>query len=403
MQPRQVMATGLKLVFLIQLVILASSCSSKTHLQVTKQSFDGRSEDLKATEVVPTLQAPVRSGHNVVWCVSFLAAWKTLAAEIAKEDIAMEGSPELAALLNRAADPRPHIPKGALYVATGWKQQGVVEKIHSDLRRAFPEKATPTFPDVTEDSFVVYSYLEAKVRFSVSFFQSHKPLVFTDSHGRKTNVTSFGIRPEDEYAYNKLRAQPRILFRKGEPKGKDLEFALDLCGQSSPSQIVVARIKQEPTLAAALARVEREQAELTNVKENDAEYASYLEKIGPNDVLLVPDLFWQISHRFSEVEGKAFANPKLKGQRLDIAQQDILFRLDRSGAALKSESMDSIRVDSIRVASPHSTFAGLSSFGLLIGQLSSGGQLLKSELELDSPPCPARSGWREGHIFNFHK
>ncbi len=73
-------------------------------------------------------------------------------------------------------------------------------------------------------------------------------------------------------------------------------------------------------------------------KKKDPDYAEYLEEIGPNDVLLVPDLFWRITHRFSELEGRAFLNPKLKGQSLDIAQQDILFRLDRSGAELRSES-----------------------------------------------------------------
>jgi hypothetical protein len=60
--------------------------------------------------------------------------------------------------------------------------------------------------------------------------------------------------------------------------------------------------------------------------------------LGPNDVLLVPDFFWHITHRFAELEGQAFMNPTLKGQRMDVAQQDILFRLDRSGAELESEA-----------------------------------------------------------------
>ena len=38
------------------------------------------------------------------------------------------------------------------------------------------------------------------------------------------------------------------------------------------------------------------------------------------------------------MEGRRFTNAELKGQRLDVAQQDIQFRLDRSGAELKSEA-----------------------------------------------------------------
>ena len=166
------------------------------------------------------------------------------------------------------------------------------------------------------------------------YFQSRKPLAFTDSAGRTTEVTSFGIRPEDEYAYYGLRKQARVLFQKGY-EGDDLEFAVDLFAQSSPSQIIVARIKREPTLAAALRRIEREESELRRLKAKDGHWMA---RIGPNDVLLVPDLCWHIRHRFSELEGKPFGNANLSGQSLDVAQQDIFFRLDRSGAELKAES-----------------------------------------------------------------
>jgi hypothetical protein len=241
--------------------------------------------------------------------------------------------------LNKADDPTLHNPKGSTYVATGWNNKGVLDMIRQELKVAFPNKPAPTFPDITPDSFVAYSYLEAKVKFDLPYFQNHKPLEFTDARGRKSNVASFGIRSEDDYAYYELRNQPRILFRKGgRGEEAELEFAIDLCAASSPSQIVLARIKREFSLAKALERIDKELVEIENLKKKSADYVKHLQEIGPNDVLLVPDIFWQISHRFSEIEGKAFLNPELKGQRLDVAQQDILFRLDRGGAELKSES-----------------------------------------------------------------
>jgi hypothetical protein len=60
--------------------------------------------------------------------------------------------------------------------------------------------------------------------------------------------------------------------------------------------------------------------------------------LGSRDVLLVPDIFWRISHHFSELEGRRIQNAALKGQRLDVAQQDLVFRLDRGGAELRVES-----------------------------------------------------------------
>ena len=292
-----------------------------------KKTFDGRSGDLTKTQVLPTLEAALTKGTNGVWCASFLAAWKKLAADLAGEDVTLDGTPGTAALLNKAADPRPQIPPGASYVAAGWRQQRVVQRIADDLKRFFPEKPIPTFRGMTDDSFVAYAYLEANVKFTLPYLQSRKPLEFSDSRGTKTGVTSFGIRWEDRSNYDQLRAQPGILFLKKGPLNKNQEFAIDLSTESSPSQVVVARIRAEATLAAAVARVEREQAEL-----------KARNKLGPNDVLLVPDLFGQISHRFSDLEGKAFKNRNLNGQQLDVAQQDILFRLDRSGAEIKSES-----------------------------------------------------------------
>ena len=65
--------------------------------------------------------------------------------------------------------------------------------------------------------------------------------------------------------------------------------------------------------------------------------------LGPNDVLLVPDRVWRITHYFAELEGQEFTNATLKGQIIDIAQQDNYFRLDRSGAELKAEAKTSMR------------------------------------------------------------
>ena len=301
------------------------------------KTFDGASTDLKSTEVVPTLEADIPTGANAVWCSSFLAAWKSMSEDLAGEDVSLDGSPQTATLLTEAQDPRLHAPAGSMYVATGWNDKGAIERLQNEFKAAFPGKQPPTFPGITPDSFVAYSYLEANVKFALPYFQNGKPLEFTDSSGHKTEVASFGIQPEDDYAYDKLRSQPRILFRKGHQGDAKLEFAIDLCAQSSPSQIVVARIKREPSLAKALERVDKELREFASLKKKDPEYAKHRERIRPRDVLLVPDLFWQITHRFSELEGRAFLNPKLKGQRLDVAQQDILFRLDRSGAELQSE------------------------------------------------------------------
>jgi len=323
---------------LLVVIVIFFATSSYAMEQTIMKTFDGASTDLKATKVVPTLETQIKDGSNAVWCSSFLAAWKSLEKDIAGQDISLEGSPQISTLLNKADDPRPYVPAGSMYVAAGWRHKGVTDRIIKELKAAFPFKEPPKFPDIRSDSFVAYAYLEANVKFTIPYFQNRKPLEFTDSNGRKTKVASFGIRPEDDYAYNQLRSQPHILFCKGDPANSEIEFAVDLCADSSPSQIIIARIKREPSLRAALQRIEKEVQSLEVRRKKDPGFSKHMGNIGPNDVLLVPDFFWQISHHFAELEGRTFLNPTLKGQRIDIARQDISFRLDRSGAELKSES-----------------------------------------------------------------
>lgn len=335
------------------LLLFVASCSesidplSASNELKTLPTFDGGSEQLKATEIVPTLNTPIPAGKNAVWCASFLSAWKALDQDVAGEMIALDGDPELAKFLNTAKDPRPHIPESALYVATGRVQNGIIAQVHNALRERFPEKKLPNFDDLAQNSFIAYSYLEAGVKFSLPYRQNLGPLVFIDGTGNKVEINSFGLSTEDRYKYKNVRAQARVLFWKSEGGDGGPEFAIDLCSDSKPSEIVVARIAAQPTLAAALDRVEKEVANMAlSVKGQTANIAKHLREIGPTDAVLVPDFYWSISHHFSQLEGRAFLNAKLRGQQLVMARDEIVFRLNKSGAELKAESRLVVRTQS---------------------------------------------------------
>ena len=296
-------------------------------------AFNGDSAGLKDTEIVPTLETPASPGKNVIWCASFLSSWKAMEQNLAGEPIALDGASEVAGLLNSAADPSPAIPVAALYTVTGGNKNGLMDQIQTDFQPRFPGKQPPKFPDIEPNSFVAYSYLEASIKFPLPYNQNEKPFVFTDGSGKQTEIKSFGIPVENRNTFYALRAQPRILFRgESVENGAQFtyaEFVIDLCSNSSPNQIIVSKMSAETNLAAAVAHVENEirSTPFTEVR-----------GLSPDDSLLVPDFNWFISHHFSAFEGKTFANGKLKGQRIDVAQQDISFRLDKNGAGLQAES-----------------------------------------------------------------
>lgn len=327
---------GLFAVVGIVIVLFICVRPHSTSTPTSKPTFIGRSSELKQTQIVATLDEKITPGKNAIFCASYQAAWKALQNDLIGEPVKLAETVTLASQLNGSTDLRSDVPSRCLYTAAGWNNEGIVDKIRTDMQRQFPGKQPPVFPGIARNSFVTYAYLQTYVKFHIPYFQNRQPIIFTDSAGRKTGVSAFGIREEDEHAYFKLRGQSKVLFRNISPRDNNT-FAIDLDKKSSPIQIIVAQIPRERTLAFAVEYVERVTAEAEKM---DPSYAYiFLRSIGPNDVLLVPDLHWQISHRFTELEGKTFLNDsKVRGQRLDVAQQDISFCLDRSGAELRSEA-----------------------------------------------------------------
>lgn len=310
-------------------------------------AFNGDSTALKATEIVPTLDSPIPKNKNVVWCASFLASWKVLEQNLTKGPVSLEGNPEMLKTLNDAPDPRPSVPVSSLYVAAGWNQNGIVAQIQNDLRQRFPDKPPPVFPGITPDSLVAYAYLETHVKFPIPYNQNKEPLVFTNSNGEPTRINSFGVPLEDANTYFKLRAQPRVIFH-GNPSWTTGshgivydEFVVGLCPTSSPDQIIVAKIARPSTLAAAVTYVEGKITDWDRAQiGRQFEGFPYDSGLDDDDLLLVPDFNWFISHHFSELEGKVFANPDLRKQPLSVAQEDIAFYLDKSGAGVRAESRE---------------------------------------------------------------
>ena len=296
---------------------------------VTALVFEGSSEDLASTRVVPTLDTAIEKGHNAVWCASFLSAWKVVEEDVLGEPPSVEGDPQIALALNRAPDPRPHIPEESLYVAAGFSDEGIIEKIRREMASKFPSRELPSFSGLVPNSLVAYAYLEASVKFSIPYLQGSDPLYFTDSSGESTAVNSFGIPPKNLAASRKLHKQPAVLFRTGRPRSRSAEFAIDLDSTSEPHQVIVAIVEPKATMAEMIGSVEEKiaEAEITRPRE-----------LGISDVLLVPEMAWRLSHRFQELEGKVFTNSKLNHQPIAQAVQDIEFRLDRYGAEVKSHA-----------------------------------------------------------------
>ena len=301
-------------------------------------SFSGDSRELARTQIVPTLDTPIEPGKNVVWCATFLAGWKQLQQNVVKGPVQVSGAEDVCARLNAAADPAQHMPPEVYYANAGTEDKGILQTIEKDMEKKFPNHQVPEFELIEPGGFVLYSYLEARVPFPVPFFDNREELSFADSRDEATGVRSFGIRKEDYDLYSALRSQARLLMAKWPEKPGQLwvdepptSFAVDLCGESSPCQILVAVTERRDTLTDTLSNLD---AAIQAYGEAHGDASS----LGSSDVLLVPDMFWRLEHHLAELEKRQMESSPIEGQEVTIALQEIRFRLDRSGAELSSEA-----------------------------------------------------------------
>jgi hypothetical protein len=90
--------------------------------------FDGDSDDLARTVVVPTLDTPLPEGQSAIWCSSFQIAWDRLAQEVAQGPIRLTGADELISRLNRVKGSEEDLEPQSYYAAAGWAGSGPCSK-----------------------------------------------------------------------------------------------------------------------------------------------------------------------------------------------------------------------------------------------------------------------------------
>jgi hypothetical protein len=292
------------------------------------QSYNGTSDGLQQTVIVPTLDTPFPEGKSAVWCLSFQLAWNAFKTDVVKGPVRLQNGGPVVDRLNAAEPSAADLDTDSYYAAAGLIQDHILETIRGQMAKKFPD-VSPLALSSTDPGTVAlaYAYMKAGVRYQHMFFNNPNPLVFTDSRGKQTAVASFGITDREKYKDGQnesFRGQVRILW----DADKRDQFAIDLSAETAPNQIVLARVKRRESLAATLADLQQ-----------NMERAIH-NRLGDEDTLLVPNMYWHIEHRFRELEGsdKRLLGPPLAGLYLGEALQIIDFKMDRKGAEVASEA-----------------------------------------------------------------
>jgi hypothetical protein len=302
------------------------------------ETFSGGSDSLKQTIIVPTLDSPCPKSKNVIWCSSFQLAWNRMKDDVINAPVEVAGAKELAGRLNTAGQSDADLEASSFYAAAGRVEEGIINKVKKDMAAKFPSHPVPDFNDIARvrSGILAYSYLTANVPFKYPYRQVRGRFSFTDSQGVQTDVGAFGVWGIQS-SYRKMRKQVEVLYLREDRHAANRdqrmrEFVVDLCRYSEPYQVVAAVVEPKDTLAQTLSYI-RDQ--IKNFKEEKKyERERFLDRV---DVVMVPEMFWQIEHRFTELIGKTVtnANPSMP---IIEAEQGIKFKLDRCGAVVESKA-----------------------------------------------------------------
>ena len=303
------------------------------------RTFNGNSSDLADLTILPTLDTPSPDGKSVLWCSSFQLAWNELKSDIVHEPIRIEHAEAECDRLNRAQQSRSDISSDSVYAAAGFGQDGIVDKIKSEMQRRFPGVAVPSLP-VDQDGIIAFAHLSAGIKFEHPFETSSQPLQFMNNRGQLSKVSSFGWNHlTTDSGAERVLEQVRVLFATDYLGETPSEFALDLSKRTRPNQIIVAVLKPGEMLQESIARMDRKTAEFhKSAKVIDGFNP---EALNHGESLEVPALHWRIHHHFKELEGrdKKVLNVCCREKYVDMAYQDVEFQLDSSGATVSSNSV----------------------------------------------------------------
>jgi len=276
---------------------------------------------LKRTRIVATLDETPLPGENIIWCASFMAAWKELQTSVVFGPVVIPDREDFTNPLNEAV--LPDFPKDALFAMAGLERDGIENKIVSGLRQQFPGKAPPHFDLLDPDDVVAYAYLQVQTYFAMPYEVNEEPLVFKAADGTATPIRTFGIQPGHAGA-SQLRSQPTVVYLDQQGQGKRTYFAVDMCADCSETQVIFARLELKGTLRQTIRRATR--------------LLRPLGSLTGSQTLLAPAIKLKLAHKFSEIVDADLVAGDGVRRIIHDALQDIDFSLTEAGVELKSEA-----------------------------------------------------------------
>jgi hypothetical protein len=282
------------------------------------------SESLPGTRISPVATLPLDPKKNCVYCGVFQLAWSELTQSVGKGPLLLEGSPPAGAELNAARFTRDDASTCQVEIGAGPATADMLKECADKLRDINAAR-----PEVLEkaaanpQNFIAYGILAKTLKFEKRFDEL-EPSTFHGASGDE-QVKCFGhdiSQRRNGEVVDELFEQVFI----ADYVSKN-DFVLCLKPDSKDDDIVLARVPPRETLQATVDAVSQRVAA---ARKEDSLKSYY-----SGEVLQIPLITVGVMHEFKDLE-RNFVTPDLRARFISTALQAIRFKLDRSGAILKS-------------------------------------------------------------------
>ena len=229
----------------------------------------------------------------------------------------------MVAVLNRKSVTGDDLDEASYVAMAGMAEDGILEKIETALAEKFQGQASPELLPASGSlpaGPIAYSYLFKSLPFEWAFERLKDPLRF-----RGAELESFGIWQYLDDQENEVKAASQMLVYDYAGEGN---FIVELKTRSKEDRLILAKVPAEKTLGATAAAVQEHVAR--NVPTTLDICMGFV----------VPVVDFDIMREYSELYGKAIrsGNPRFNGLPIVAAKQQVRFKLDETGAVLKSEA-----------------------------------------------------------------
>lgn len=300
---------------------------SKSHaMTMGEPDLSVNANELNNTKITAFINHPISEGKNLIWCATMQMTWNELCNLFGEKVHFKEGN-NIVNELNKKEVTKEDLDEETFVAIAGDENIDAFEKITEELKIKFGRDADPELMPVFQRGLFGYSYLFINMPFEWEFEKIDSPLQF-----KGEEIKTFGILMNEQKNDQEVRVAEQILVY--DLKNED-NFIVELTTVKNNHKLILAKIPPNETLKKTIESVQQRIS------------VSEAIELGMQKSFIVPILNFKILKDFQELTNKILniKNKKYNGKKLALIQQLIRFKLDESGATLKSEATSFFCID----------------------------------------------------------